>query len=64
MWPLLRDFFTVKSAAVRVFRVLGVSAGAMVAAKQLPVPEGWEWMGYAIAAIAAAVTDQPSKDEE
>jgi hypothetical protein len=61
MWPLIKDFFTVKSAGVRTVRVAGAALGSAIAAGQVPMTENWEWVGYVIAIISGAITQQTVK---
>lgn len=58
MWQLVVDFFTVKSFAVRVLRVLLVTAGAGIVGGQIPIPEAYQWIGWIIATFGAAITQQ------
>lgn len=58
MWPLVRDFFTTKSVAVRVLRLVIVTIGATWASGNLPLPESWDWAGFILTTIGAAITQQ------
>jgi len=64
MWPLIRDFFTTKSAGVRGLRVALGIVGAVAASGRLPLPEGWEWAGVALVALSAAITGQDDPQEK
>ena len=61
MWPLVKDFFTVKSAAVRTLRVLIVTGGGVLTSSVSPLPLEWRWAGVLLAAVGAAITgrDKP-----
>lgn len=63
MWQLVKDFFTVKSFAVRVLRVLIVTAGTGMATGQIPIAEEWQWVGWVVATIGAAISQQPEPEE-
>ena len=56
MWPLIRDFFTVKAAAVRAIRVVVGLGGTGIATGQIPVPEEWSWVGWVLVGLAGAIT--------
>ena len=58
MWPIVRDFFTVKSVAVRNLRIVLGVFGAAIAAGQIPIPDSYEWIGYVIVGISGAITQQ------
>lgn len=56
MIPLIKDFFTVKSVAVRAFRLTLVTLGVAAASGQLPIPEAWEWIGYLLTTVGSTIT--------
>lgn len=57
MWPLIRDFFTLKSSAVRAFRVAAIAAG-IVAVNGIP-NNTQDWVISVLTALSGAVTQQP-----
>lgn len=50
MWPLIRDFFMTKTAAVRAFGVVFSLVGVAVASGMLP-----EWMPKELAWVMAVI---------
>jgi len=56
MWPLIRDFFTVKAAAVRAIRIVLGLAGTGIATGQIPVADEYQWVGWVVVTGAAAIT--------
>jgi hypothetical protein len=63
MWPLIRDFFTTKSAAVRFFRIVTATLGALVASQPEWLTFLPEWMGYLMTIVAGGTTQQPEGEK-
>ena len=58
MWPLIKDFFTVRSAGVRTVRIVLGALGAAIAAGKVPLGPDWEWVGYVVVVAAGAISQQ------
>lgn len=49
----LKHFFMIERYFLGVVRLLAVAAGTGIASGDIPIPEGWSWLGFFINFAAA-----------